>query len=160
MNLTHIKPGDKLAIPLGRRVWSGVPHVSHDIVVVNRVTATQLVGTGRDGSEVRVNRETGKILGGIPGHAIEATPELLAQNEAEVSENHRWHIADINTRDLIGKDLHQLKLTTAHLERLAVAWSEVKAMGSKTLLHSKHQTPEPSRPKASPPRSTAPTLTR
>lgn len=72
MNLTHIKPGDKLAIPI-RRAWSHVPHVSHDIVPVNRVTATQLVGTWSNGSEVRVNRTTGKILGGILGHAIEAT---------------------------------------------------------------------------------------
>lgn len=131
MNLTHIKPGDKLAIPC-RRALSHVPHVSHDIVPVHRITATQLVGVWSNGSEVRVNRETGKILGGIPGRAIEATPELLAQNEAEVSENHRWHIAAINTRDLIGKDLHQLKLTTAQLERLAAAWAEVKAMGSAT----------------------------
>lgn len=130
MNLAHIKNGDKLAIPC-RRALSHVPHFSHDIVTVHCVTATQLVGTWRNGTEVRINRKNGNVIGReYYPLAEEVTPGLLARHEAEVSEYQRWRVAFTNTSDLIGKELHQLKLTTAQLERLAAAWAEVKAMGS------------------------------
>lgn len=132
MSLTHIKPGDKLAIPADSRAWSHVPHVTNHIVLINRVTATQLVGSWINGSEVRVNRETGKVIGRDYARAKEVTPEIMAQHKAEVDECQRWRTAVTNTNDLIGRPLHQLKLTTAQLERLAAAWAEVKAMESNT----------------------------
>lgn len=131
MNLTHLNPGDKIAIKSRDSNWRGVPRVSHEILTITKTTATQIVAKNQHGYyEVRVRRDDGKKIGEDYVYAVEATPEMLAENDKQVAELNRWRAAKEATDDLIGKELHQLKLNTAQLERLAAAWAEIKAMGS------------------------------
>lgn len=131
MSYEKITPGDKLAHRIYDRWRVYGPRVTYAILTVERITATLLICTDREGREVRVSRKRGTVVGSYET-VSPATPEILAQNEAEWGEVMRWSIAVTNTNDLIGRPLHQLKLTTAQLERLAASWAEVKAMGSKT----------------------------
>lgn len=132
MNLTHLNPGDKIAIKSRDSSWRGVPRVSHAILTITKTTATQIAAENQYGYEVRVRRDDGKKIGEEYVYAVEATPEMLAEHDKQVAELNRWRAASKATDDLIGKELHQLKLTTAQLERLSAAWAEIKAMGSGT----------------------------
>lgn len=129
----HIKPGDKLYMRSPERAWGGAPQITYAVFTVQRLTAIQVVTT-RDHphqrKEYRFRIADGRIIGGgLYGFAEEATPEILAQHAAELELLTRWRKAVSALDGLIDKPLHQLKLNTAQLERLAAAWAEVQAMG-------------------------------
>lgn len=123
----NVKVGDSLAVKSDSD-WGCYPKIAHRIFGVTKRTTTQLVAK-LDRAEIRVRTSDGKILGENYKYAEIATPELLAQNKAEREQRERFAVAARACGDLIGKELHQLKLSVAQLERLAEAWSEIKAMG-------------------------------
>ena len=125
-----IKPGDKVAFPKQQSSWglSNAPKVLHTICEVERVTAAQIV---LKGSAKRIWRKNAEVVGGPFAYAIEATPELIQQHEAEKEMLRRWNTASNQLRDLMYKPHHELKLNVAQLEHLAKAWIEAKAMGGK-----------------------------
>jgi hypothetical protein len=99
------------------------------MLTVTRTTATQVVTKDERGHyEVRFRIEDGKQVGTSYTYAVEVTPELLAEHTKQTEELARWRAAEKATDDLIGSPMHELKLTTDQLERLAAAWVEVKAM--------------------------------
>lgn len=136
-DLTHLKPGDKIAVQNKISGWQVGPVISQRVYRVTSTTETQAkasnINTGDTSmGSLRFRLSDGKVIGRDYTYAIEATPAMLKEHAAQVAERKRWNAARKATDDLIGKELHQLNLTTAQLERLAAAWAEVKAMGSKT----------------------------
>lgn len=128
-DLTHLKPGDKIAFSSRANSWrSHIPLVSHELFTITKTTPTQIAAKNEHGHEARVRRSDGALIGGRYSGAIEATPDLIAEHEEQVSMHTRWNEAQKATDSLIGKELHQLKLTTDQLERLAIAWAEIQAM--------------------------------
>jgi len=129
-DLTHIKPGDKIAVFSSAIGWANLPKVSRDIATVLRVTKTQAVctfDTRKDG-EFRVRLHDGRQLGMCMPDFVQATPEILAEHEAQKAEVRRYRAAANQLNSLIGKSLSNLELTTAQLEKLASAWIDVQAM--------------------------------
>lgn len=132
-NLAHIKPGDFLATKkLNRSRMPERPDISHEIWVVERETATQLHARNISSRSVSISvRKTdGKVIGENYMHAFVATSEILEEHRAQSEELARYQKANAIVNDLIGKELHQLKLNTKQLEALAKAWVEIKAMAS------------------------------
>jgi hypothetical protein len=130
MNLNHIKPGDKLAVP-ERIGWVIDPRMTHVILTVQRTTATQAIATRDDrpnSREVRVRLEDGRVIGENYIRAEAATAEMIAQHMEQMENLRRWRKAKEITQDLTGMPLHKLGLTTPQLERLAAARVEVKAV--------------------------------
>ena len=128
-DLTHLKPGDKIAINnRGNILRSHIPNVSYELFTITRTTETQIVAKNKNGYEARFRRKDGAQVGENYVNAVEATSDLLKENNAQVAELKRWRAARDATDSLIGKELHQLKLTTDQLERLAIAWAEIQAM--------------------------------
>jgi hypothetical protein len=130
-NLTHIKPGDKLALR-NSSTW-GATATTYAMLTVLRTTATQAVATydGRPSSpELRIRLSDGRVIGKDYTRAVEATPYLLAQHSAETSMLKRRREAVKALETLIDKPMHRLNLTVEQMERLAAAWAEIKAMGS------------------------------
>jgi len=136
MNPHNIEIGTKLAVSGSRSYrggYPGRPQPRLTIFTVARITATQAFATGGgiDGNEsVRVRKADLRLIGDGYWSAKIATPEMIAQAEREIAVWQRHRAAEKTLFDLIGKELHQLKLSTEQLERLAAAWAEVKAMGN------------------------------
>jgi predicted DNA-binding transcriptional regulator len=86
MNLIHLKPGDKIAIPIHAR---SQPHVQHEVLTITRTTATQIVAETRHGLVFRSLRADGRLVCDHV-YAVEATPELLAEHKKEVAALERW----------------------------------------------------------------------
>lgn len=130
MNTPTIQPGTVLATsasnPWGMSHW---PKVSQSFFTVSRLTATQAIAVGERG-EIRVHLKNLRLVGQDYCYAAIATKAMQARHAAEVAELARWRAAWDATDDLIGKELHQLKLTTAQLEALADAWTKIKAMAA------------------------------
>lgn len=130
-DITHLKPGDKIAINnRGNSFGSHIPNVSYELFTITRTTETQIVAKNKNGNEARFRRKDGAQVGENYINAVEATPDLLEEHKAQVAELKRWRAASDATCSLIGKELHQLKLTTEQLERLAIAWAEITAMSA------------------------------
>jgi hypothetical protein len=132
-DLTHIKPGDKIAAFSSSIGWANLPKVSHEIATVLRVTKTQAVclfNSRKDG-EFKVRLHDGRKVGTFMTDFVPATPEILAEHEAQKAEVRRYRAAANQLNSLIGKSLSNLELTTAQLEKLAAAWIEVQAMKEK-----------------------------
>lgn len=131
-NLTHLKPGDYLATD-NREYGStpGRPRVSQTIWLIERETSTQLhaVSSGRP---ITVRKSDGKVIGQNYASAVEATMEMREKHRAQVATLLRYRQANALVNDLLGKELHQLKLTTEQLEALADAWLKIKAMATTT----------------------------
>lgn len=123
--LTHISAGDKIAINNNSRLHSHVPHVTHHVFLVDRVTATQIVCIDR-GTEIRFRRKDGCQVGEYFRHAIQATSEILEKNGKEVAELQRWRSAVSALDSLIDKPLNKLGLSTDQLEKLAAAWADIQ----------------------------------
>jgi hypothetical protein len=130
MNLTHLKPGDKIATANNTGWRSQSPAIAYELLTITRVTDSQVIAENQYFQQSRFRRVDGKKVGDSYVFAVEATPYLLDEHAKQVAEVARWSAASKATDDLMGKHLHQLKLNTAQLERLAAAWAEVKAMGS------------------------------
>lgn len=127
MTTPDIRPGTVLALS-NRNPISHWPQVSHALYTVSRVTATQAIAVGKAGDEIRVRlKDLGLVGGGYTRVAV-ATEAMQAKHAAQVAESERFSAAYRLVADLIGRELHQLKLTTAQLEALAKAWGEIKAM--------------------------------
>ena len=110
------------------------------LLLVTRLTATQAIaehfGPGPVYSREPVRlRHDGRLIGGGGGMyawAYRATQEDIDKVIADAHEAARYRAARERLGDLIGKELHQLKLTTGQLEHLAKAWEQVKAMAPAT----------------------------
>ena len=128
-DLTHLKPGDKIALrSRANSLRSHIPLVSHELFTITKTTPTQIAAKNEHGHEARFRRKDGAQVGESYINAVETTPDLLEEHKAQVAELKRWRAARDATDSLIGKELHQLKLTTDQLERLAIAWAEIQAM--------------------------------
>jgi hypothetical protein len=132
-DLTHIQPGDKLAVFARAIGWANMPQVDREIATVLRVTKTQAVCTfdNRKDGEFRVRLNDGRQLGMSMPDFVPATPEILAEHEAQKAEVRRYRAAANQLDSLLTKSLSNLELTTAQLEKLAAAWIEVQAMKEK-----------------------------
>lgn len=132
IDLSNIKVGDKLAMREKGSGW-GRYSISHRILVVERVTATQVVCLNENGGgrEIRFRKSDGREIGESYSYAEPATEELLSSINEQRSRLARHLAASRELSDLEGKHLHQLNLTLGQTEALAKAWLEVKAMGAK-----------------------------
>ena len=126
----NFQPGTVLALS-ERKPISHWPKISYILYTVSRVTATQAIAVGQRG-ELRVRLKDLAVVGEPYARAAIVNEEMQAKHDAEVAELERWRAAHRATTDLIGYELHQLKLTTAQLEALAKAWGEIKAMAPST----------------------------
>lgn len=129
IDLTHIAIGDMLALA-EPSTGSWAPSVSHRLLVVERVTATQVCCTDDRNyfGEWRFRKSDGKLIGRNYKWAEIATPELIASIKAQRDAVERHKKAREALGDLEGKHLHQLKLNLEQIEALAKAWTEIKAM--------------------------------
>lgn len=133
-DLSHLKIGDHVAMPPESRRQRGdpTPYVEHRLYQVTSKSPKQLRITNvHNASKVEsVRQADGVVIGGrFREHAIEATPEIIERYQAQCAARARYNEALRGLTDLLGREQHQLKLTTAQLEHLARAWAEVKAMG-------------------------------
>ena len=86
-DLTHLKPGDKIAINnRGNSFRSHIPNVSYELFTITRTTETQIVAKNKNGNEARFRRKDGAQVGENYINAVEATPDLLEDYKAQVSE--------------------------------------------------------------------------
>ena len=131
-NLTHIQPGDLIAASNTARNWGyAAPSISHILYRVTKRTPTQAeaVNVHNERLTIRVRVSDGKILGQDYCKVVFATPEIIAQHNAEVAARNRWGETANRLRDLVGSSLIRLGLTVEQMEVLADAWERVKAMG-------------------------------
>lgn len=129
VDLTHIKLGDKLALPQRYR-GLGELAISHRLLEVDLITPTQVGCTdaiSRTGSW-RFRKKDGKQVGEGYVYAEIATPELIESLERQRSNRRRDLKARSMLCDLEGKYLHNLMLTLEQKEALAMAWTAIKAM--------------------------------
>ena len=122
-----IRPGTVLAVGERNRGIGHWPKVTQHLYTVSRLTATQAIAVGERG-EIRVHLKNLRVVGQDYTYAGIATEALQAKHAAQVAELARFRAANALVADLIGKELHQLNLTTAQLEALAKAWVDIKAM--------------------------------
>lgn len=130
-DLSNINVGDKIAINNTSRSFH-LPRVSKEIWTVVRKTGTQLVCTvPHQTGEKRFRIKDGHMIGAESylNFAEPATPEMIAQHEAQLDNLNRYRKAAEDLNSLIGKELHQLKLSTKQMEVLAAAWKLVREMG-------------------------------
>ena len=121
-----IRPGTVLARS-ARNPASHWPQISHVFYTVSRVTTTQAIAIGDFNREIRVRLKDLGVVGETYARVVIATEDMLTRNAAQVAELARFRAAhELVAKDLIGKDLHQLKLTTKQLEALAKAWTDIK----------------------------------
>ncbi len=130
-NLTRIQPGDLIAASNTARNWGCAPSISHILYRVTKRTPTQAeaVNVHHERLTIRVRVSDGKIIGVDYIKAVVATPEIIAQHNAQVEARNRWIKAKRRLEDLEGTRLAQLGLTVEQMEVLADAWERVKAMG-------------------------------
>ncbi len=126
----NIQPGTILAFP-ERNPISHWPKISHVLYTVSRVTATQAIAVGLRG-EIRMRLKDLSVVGEPYARVAIVDEEMQAKHDAEVTEYQRYRAANALVCDLIGRPMHQLKLTTAQLEALADAWVKIKAMKATT----------------------------
>ena len=100
----------------------------YQVLEVTKVTATQLVCGPCGNLTKRFRREDGGEVGQHFRYAVEATPEILAEYDAQLQVKRRWQKATETLDTLIDKPLHKLGLDTDQLEKLAEAWVEVQKM--------------------------------
>ena len=134
-DLTHIKFGDKLAIPRPGPRWGIArgPRVTSNILVVNRVTATQIVcEIGR--TEVRIRRKDGLLIGKDSYIlAIEATDEIIAQHNTEVEAFNRWQAAVNRCDDILKIFSATLSMPVETMEAIAHAYEAATSPGTKVV---------------------------
>lgn len=132
-NPVNIQPGDLIAASNTARNWGGyAPSISHILYRVTKRTPTQAeaVNVHNERLTIRVRVSDGKIIGeDYYRRAVVATPEIIAQHNAEVAARNRWGETANRLRDLNGSSLIRLGLTVEQMEALADAWERVKAMG-------------------------------
>lgn len=129
-NKHNIRPGTVLALSQNERgLLSHYPRVTHSLWTVSRVTPTQAIAASQYG-EIRVRLEDLKVVGKDYERAAIASEKMQAEHAAQLQELSRFRAAVKATDDLIGRELHQLKLNTEQMEALAKAWAEIKAMSA------------------------------
>jgi IS1 family transposase len=132
-DLTHIQPGDKLAVFARHIGWANMPQVDREIATVVRLTKTLAFCTydNRKDGEFKVRLHDGRKVGTYMTDFVPATAEILAEHESQKAEVRRYRAAANQLGSLLTKSLSNLELTTAQLEKLAAAWIEVQAMKEK-----------------------------
>ena len=128
-NLARIQPGDLIAASNTARNWGYAPSISHILYRVTKRTPTQAeaVHVQNERLTIRFRVSDGKIIGqDYYRTVVFATPEIVAQHNAEVAARNRWAKARSRLEDL--EDRHS-RLTVDQMEVLADAWERVKAMG-------------------------------
>jgi len=130
-NLVNIQPGDLVADNTSVRTWGNAPAIKHVLYRVTKRTPTQAeaVNVHNERLTIRVRVSDGKILGQDHRKVVFATPEIVAQHNAEVAARNRWNETANRLRDLDGSSRIRLGLTVEQMEVLADAWERVKAMG-------------------------------
>ena len=128
--LTHIQVGDLIAETNKERNWGDAPPITQHLYRVTKRTPTQAeaVNVHHKHLTIRVRVSDGKIIGTDYSTAVFATPEIIAQHNAQVAALNRWREARSRLQDLEGRYLHQLRLTVEQMEVLAEAWERVKSM--------------------------------
>lgn len=126
-DLTHIAPGDQIAMENRTRWAAHMPSLTYSVFLVERVTATQIV-CKRGKEELRFRRKDGCKVGDVFCSAFQATHEIIETHHREFKELHRWRLAVNSLDGLLDKSLSQLKLSTEQLEKLAEAWAEIQKM--------------------------------
>ena len=128
-NLSELEIGDKVAISnKSNGFGSHVPKVDYVICTVTKTTETQAILKGYYGGDVKIRKSDGKLFGENYTYARYADDDLLAKHSSQIAELKRWRTARDAIGDLIGKELHQLNLSTAQIEKLAQAWTDIKNM--------------------------------
>lgn len=124
--------GDKIVTP-NSRTWGDAPQVEYAVYTVAKRTPTQLVAIPEEGAVViKARLSDGRVIGTSYTHANPATPEILQLVADQQAMRKRYYDAYRVLDELCHKPMHQLKLTIPQMEKLAQAWSEVKAMGTAT----------------------------
>ena len=130
-NLVNIQPGDLIAASNTARTWGKAPAIQHLLYRVTKRTPTQAeaVNVHNELFKIRVRVSDGKIIGeDYYRKAVVATPEIIAQHNAEVAARNRRIKAQRRLEDLDTR-MAKLGLTVEQMEVLADAWERVKAMG-------------------------------
>lgn len=106
------------------------PRVTHELFKVLKLTETQAITQSNRqlGGDVRFRLSDLKVVGENYRYVHIATQELIDEIARQHAEVDRYNKARGALTGLIGKELHQLNLTTEQIEHLAKAWAEVKAM--------------------------------
>lgn len=132
MNLTHIQPGDLIAVPASNtNRWTRTPLIEHEIYRVIKRTATQAKAIRINGSmTICIRVADGKVIGQDYTRAVEVTPELVARHCEQTDLRQRHLVAERALEDL-EHPLIRRKLTIDQLEALAEAWEQIKDMGPK-----------------------------
>jgi len=118
-DLSHLKPGDYVALPIDNS-WTKGPTVDHKILEVTKVTRTQVVA-----GNLRFRKDTGYQLGGY-SQAIEATLEVLEKRDAQVKARKEWVRQRRLLEDLADK-VNKYKLTPEQEAAIAELWANLSA---------------------------------
>lgn len=139
-DLSSLNVGDFVAAPSRQRNWinyKNQPILSHDIFRITKLTKTQIEAFCHS-ETVRIRISDGMFIGDQNRRyvrAAPATPEILALHQEQRAAIRRFTAAAASLRTLMGKELHQLQLTTEQMEHLGKAWAEVQAMAHPTDQH-------------------------
>ena len=117
IDLTHLKAGDKIAVPNMHRTWNG-PTVEHEILTIDRITNTQIIcGTSK------YRRVNGICIGDLLKSCIEATPEIIEKNKKEIDDRRRW-VSAAEKIDKIVYKIRQRNLTIEQMEAIIEAYEK------------------------------------
>lgn len=134
-DLSSLNIGDYLAVRnRNRTTMRAEPTISYLIYKIIGRTKTQFkadnINNPMQTKTIRI--ADGMLIGESASTYLRAepsTPEILAQHKAEKAALIRFRKARDSLNGLLGKELHQLNLTTEQMEHLGKAWAEVQAMG-------------------------------
>lgn len=129
-DLSSLNVGDFVAAPSRQRNRINQLSLSHDIFRITKLTKTRIEAFCHNGT-VRIRISDGLFIGDQNRRyvrATPATPEILALHQEQRAAICRFTAAAASLRTLMGKELHQMQLTTEQMEHLGKAWAEVQAM--------------------------------
>lgn len=116
-DLSHLKPGDYVALPRDN-YWTKGPTVDYKVLEVTKVTKTQIVA-----GDLRFSKVTGCQIGGY-SQAIEATLEIIKRRNEQVKTRNEWVRQRRLLEDLAGK-VKEYKLTREQESAIAELWASL-----------------------------------
>lgn len=125
MTITNTTPGFRLAVKKPARSWGPAPAITYLIYEVKRATPTQVIAVNMHNTaqEIRVRISDGRIIdsGSYSNHAIDITPEIMAQHETEVATYRRWTEA-CKRLNAVEDAITKRRLTIEQMEAIATAY--------------------------------------
>jgi len=115
-DLTHLKPGDMIAVRQSINQGPMVPFVQHKLLTVERVTATQIVAGGR-----KFRRTNGNEFDTGNAQAILVTPEILETHKQESDALHHHNKALARFHD-VKEAVRMSYLSASQMEAIADAY--------------------------------------